>query len=472
MSEDCKLLRLKEIQRYLWAMLVVAAVTLVAWLARDILTLANFTMIYILVVLVIAIRWGTLSALMVAVLSFLSINFFLIEPYYTFVVADPLELLDLTVFFIVAILAGQLGARARQRAEDARQRAYEQEILYKLTRAFNQLTTREGVFEALTSVLSEDLKARHAHILPYASETISSDQTVYFLLLQADTTIYATLRVAFPVPLTFQQTQLLNTCASQAAMALHRIDLTERARKSQQFEESDRLKTAILHAISHDLRTPITIIKSSASNLRRLRDTLSPDDQADIAGTIENETDHLDKLVGNLLDMSRLNAGALNLNLELNSLEEVAGDVAARAWQLTKQERIKIAFPDDLPLVSFDYGLFLQALTNIVDNSLRYEPPDSQIEIKGCVQTHEARLLVVNHGKNITDEERQHIMEPFYHSGDGQHVGLGLPIAKGIVEAHQGRIWVEDTPGGGATFVIALPLTLENTAHEIENPRG
>jgi two-component system sensor histidine kinase KdpD len=469
--EDVDLVTLKEIQRYLWAMLVVAGVTLVTWPGRDILTLANSTMFYLLAVLVIAIRWGTVAALAAAFVSFLCLNFFFVTPFYTLIVADPRELLDLSVFLIVAVLAGQLAARARQRAEDARQRAYEQEILYKLTRAFNQLTTREGVFEALTRALREDLNARDAHILPYATETISNDQTVYYLLLQADHTIYATLCVAFPLPLTFQQTQLVNTCASQAAMALHRIDLTERARKSQQFEESDRLKTAILHAVSHDLRTPITIIKSSASNLRRLRDTLSSDERSDIAETIEHEADHLDKLIGNLLDMSRLNAGALKLNLELNSLEEVAGDVAARAWQLSKQERIKIAFPDDLPLVSFDYGLLLQALTNIADNAVRYEPLNSQVEIKGCVQDQEVRLLVVNHGKNITDEERKHMMEPFYHSGGEQHVGLGLPIAKGIVEAHQGRIWVEDTPEGGATFGIALPLTSENVTHEAENPR-
>jgi len=472
LSEDGNLLTLKELRRYLWAILVVAGVTLITVPVRDILTLANSTMIYLLAVLVIAIRWGTVAALGAAFVSFLCLNYFFVNPFYTFIVADPRELLDLSVFLIVAVLAGQLGARAQQRAEVARQRAYEQEILYKLTRAFNQLTTREGVFEALTRVLREDLNARHAHILPYANESISTtDKTVYFLLLQADTIIYATLRVAFHLPLTFQQMQLLNTCASQAAMALYRIDLTERARKSQQFEESDRLKTAILHAVSHDLRTPITIIKSSASNLRRLRDTLSPDEQADIAGTIENETDHLDKLIGNLLDMSRLNAGALKLNLELNSLEEVAGDVAARIWQLTKKERVKIVFPDDLPLVSFDYGLFLQALTNIVDNAVRYEPADSQIEIKGCIQDQEARLVVVNHGENVTDEQHKHIMEPFYHSSGEQHVGLGLPIAKGIIEAHQGRIWLEDTPGSGATFVIALPLTLENTSHEIENTR-
>jgi two-component system sensor histidine kinase KdpD len=452
----------------LFALLVVAAVTLCAWALRDILTLANFTTIYVLIVLVIAIRWGTGPALMTAFLTFLSINFLLVQPYYTFLVADPRELLDLVIFLVVAALTGQLAARARHQAEVAQRRAYEQEILYRLTRSFNQLMTQEGVYEVLASVLKVDLGARDAYILPYSSEPTSHHYTVHYLLLQAGEQIYATLCVAFEGVLTPQQSRLMNTCATQAAMALQRIDLAERARKSAQFEESDRLKTAILHAASHDLRTPITIIKSSASNLRQLGDRLSPEERVEIAGAIEKEADELDKLVGNLLDMSRLKAGALQLNRDLNALEEVAGDVAARVWQRTKQERIKLEFSDDLPLISFDYGLILQALTNIVDNALRYEPTGSQIRICGSLQGDEVRMKVVNHGETITREEAEHIMEPFYHGKRG-NIGLGLSIAKGIVEAHNGRLWVEDTPGGGATFVIALPM--EQIGHETQNTR-
>jgi two-component system sensor histidine kinase KdpD len=158
------------------------------------------------------------------------------------------------------------------------------------------------------------------------------------------------------------------------------------------------------------------------------------------------------------------------LNTAPNSLEEVAGDVAARAFQRLKQQRIVLKFDDDLPLVRFDYGLILQALTNLVDNALRYERPDLQIELRGNTSQGEARVLVINHGETITAEEREHLMEPFYHGKDG-HIGLGLAIAKGVVEAHRGRLWLEDTPGGGATFIIALPLDKE-AIHEPENSGG
>jgi two-component system sensor histidine kinase KdpD len=441
------------------ALLGVAAVTLCAVLLRDTLTLANFTMGYLLLVVIVATRADTMLAFVTAFASFMCINFFLVPPYYSLLVADPREVIDLAAFFIVAIIAGRLGVAARQQAEQAVQRTREQEILYRLTRAFNQLTQPEGVYEALTTALREDLSAKHAHILPYADDTIGEESTVHYLLLQSGdgSAIYGTVRVAAATAFTKTEMQLLQTCVSQAAIALQRIDLTERASKSRQFEEADKLKTAILHAVSHDLRTPITIIKTSASNLRQFRDQLSAEEETEIAITIEQEVDQLDMLVGHLLDMSRLNAGALRLNCQPNSLEEVAGDVAARVWQRTRQERIKMVFAEYMPLVELDYGLILQAISNLIDNSLRYEPATSQIEICGQVDDERAVVRVVNHGETISAEVKAHMMEPFYHGREGR-TGLGLPIARGIIEAHRGRLTVEDTPGGGATFVVELPV--------------
>ncbi|MBC8170351.1 MAG: DUF4118 domain-containing protein [Anaerolineae bacterium] len=440
--------------------LLLISVTGCAWLLRGTLTLANFTMIYILVVLVLAIRRGTWVAIVAALVSFLCINFFLVHPYYTFIVADPREVIDLIVFLIVATLVGQLAARARQQAYEAQQRAYEQEILYRLTRSFNQIATSAGVYEALINVLKTDLAARQAYVLPYGTGADTPDSTVHYLLLQTDASVYGTLCATFDTPYSAVQTRLLNTCTSQAAMALQRIELTERARKSEQFEEADRLKTALLHAVSHDLRTPITIIKTSASNLRTPGDNLSTEERRELSEVIENEADQLDKMIGNLLDMSRLRAGAMTLNSQANSLEEIAGDVAASIYQRIKQERIQLDFPEGLPLVAFDYGLMLQALSNLVDNALRYEQPDRQIILRGSIVEYEAYLAIINHGENMTADEREHLMEPFYH-GRGGNIGLGLAIARGIVEAHHGQLRVEDTPGSGTTFIIALPLDRE-----------
>ncbi len=311
-----------------------------------------------------------------------------------------------------------------------------------------------SVFVVLTR---QDLGATDAHVLPYSAPSPTANQAVFYLLLRTDSNVYGTLCASFDRSLTSVQLRLLEICANQAAMALHRIDLIERARRSKTFEEADRLKTALLHAVSHDLRTPITIIKTSAHNLRTLHESLPEAEQVEMLESVESEADELDKLVGNLLDLSRLRAGALTLNIQLNDLEEVTGDAAARVFQRTGQERIKIAFPDNMPLVPFDYGLILQTVSNLVENALRYEPTDTRIEIAGAVYADEARLAVANHGPNISPQERSQIMEPFYTGKDG-HIGLGLPIAKGIVEAHHGKLWLDDTPGGGATFTFSLPL--------------
>ncbi len=190
---------------------------------------------------------------------------------------------------------------------------------------------------------------------------------------------------------------------------------------------------------------------------------MSDSSRLEMLSGIEAEADHLNKMVGNLLDISRLNAGVLPINSALNSLEEVVNDVAARTWQITHEERLQIDFPSDMPLVAFDYGLILQALSNLVENALRYEPAESRIRIVGSARGREAQIAIVNHGPNISAEDREIIMEPFYHA-EGGNTGLGLAIAKGIIEAHRGRLWIEDTPGGGATFILALPLS--NPAHD------
>ncbi len=162
------------------------------------------------------------------------------------------------------------------------------------------------------------------------------------------------------------------------------------------------------------------------------------------------------------------------LNAELNSLEEIAGDVAARTYTAHQAERLALDFPDDLPLVAFDYGLMLQALGNVVENALRHEPAGERVVIRGRALADAARLEIINHGPTIPDAERELVMEPFYQSRDGRSqkggVGLGLAIARGILEAHRGELRIEETPGGGVTFVLMLPRSSQGDAGRPEEP--
>jgi two-component system sensor histidine kinase KdpD len=458
---------------YVAALLLVAVTTGALLLLRERLTLANVSLIYVLLTLIVAVRLGTGPSVLAAVLSFFGGNFFFVRPYYSLHVADPRDLLDLLVFLAAALIAGRLAAYARQQAEAASLNAEQQEILYNLTSALNPLTEPGAIRNELRRTIQERLGATSVEFLPAHGPGRPASGATAFVLLEAGETVYGTLRAEFPQPLNASRHRLLLACAGQAALALQRVDLTGQAQRGRALAEADRLKTAILHAVSHDLRTPITIIKSSAANLDELHDRLPPEEQRELARAIETQADELDRLVGNLLDLSRLQAGAVVLNEELNSLEEIAGEAAARAYKTHRAERIALDFPDDLPLVRCDYGLLLQALNNIVDNSLRHEPAGKRVIIRGRALADAARLEVANHGPNIAPEERARVMEPFYQTRDGRSqaggVGLGLAIARGVVEAHGGRLHIEDTPGGGATFVITLP---RDTKYEIRDTRS
>ncbi len=448
---------------------MVGVMAAVLWLLRDRLTLANDSLLFMLITLIAAVRLGTVASVVAAVAGFLAINFFLVEPYYTLDVADPRDLLDLFLYLAAALVAGRLADYARRQAEAAGLNAEQQEILYGLTSALNPLTDPAAIRAELRRVVRDRLGAQQVDFLPgraMAAPATGNNVgtvagTVVLTLLEAGGSVHGTMRAVFPQPLSPSRHRLLLACAGQAALALQRIELTTQAQRSQTLAEADRLKTAILHAVSHDLRTPITIIKTSATNLDALHDRLPPAEQRELAQTIEAQADELDRLVGNLLDLSRLQAGAVVLRAEWNSVEEIAGEVAARAYSAHHAERITLDFPDDLPLVRCDYGLLLQALGNIVENALRHEPPGARVLIRGRAAAGALRLEVVNHGPTIAAEERARVMEPFYQSRDGRSqkggVGLGLAIARGIVEAHHGALTVGDTPGGGATFILTLP---------------
>ncbi|MBX3082183.1 MAG: DUF4118 domain-containing protein [Anaerolineae bacterium] len=447
-----------KIRNYVLTLLLVAIATISLSMLRLELNIANFSLVYLLVVLIVAIRFGTAASLLAAFVSFLCFNYFLVEPLHTFIIANPRDLIDLFIYLAAATLTGQLASYARRQATTATQRLYEQNILYELTRALNQATDATQIHGTLKQTLANIDNVKEVMLLSENQVVGRPAETTQYLLLSTGTQIFGSIAVTFRAPPSESLSRLIVTCVVQTATALQRIDLTAKVQQSRTFEEADRLKTALLRAVSHDLRTPLTIIKTSASNLQRLDAAITPTDRADMIEAIEVEADHLNEMVGDLLDISRLQAGALQINAEWNSLEEAAGDVAARIYQRFKQQRLRLDFPADMPAVRFDYGLILQTLSNLVENSLRYEPPDKQVIIEGRVINHQqVQIAVVNHGPTIPASERQAVMEPFYH-GKGGQTGLGLAIAKGIVEAHHGELHIEDTKDGGVTFIFTLPL--------------
>jgi two-component system sensor histidine kinase KdpD len=246
-----------------------------------------------------------------------------------------------------------------------------------------------------------------------------------------------------------------------------RARLVEESNRLQLLEEVDRLRAALIGSVSHDLRTPLASIKASISDLADPGLLLSDDDRATLLRTTEEETDRLTRLVTNLLDMSRIQAGALVPHTSATPLDELIGAVAGRLGPTLGEGRLAVEIADGLPLADVDYLLVEQVLSNLLENAARYTPPGTAVTVRAAaVGDGEVEVAVVDHGPGVAEQERERIFDQFYRlRAEGQGpvgTGMGLAIVKGIAEAHGGRIWVEGTPGGGATFVLRLPVSPES----------
>jgi two-component system sensor histidine kinase KdpD len=260
--------------------------------------------------------------------------------------------------------------------------------------------------------------------------------------------------------------RLLHTFASQGAMALERAWLTQAETRAKVLEESDHLKSALLSSVSHELRSPLATIKASITSLRSSNVQWSSPAREDLLASVDDETDHLNRLVGNLLDMSRIESGALKPQRQWNLLSEIIGGIISRMRLTTEQHRLDVNLPEDLPLVPVDYVQMEQVFDNLISNSLKYAPPNTTIHISASKQEDGTLLVTVrNQGPHVPQEHLDRIFDKFYRVTDADRVtgtGLGLSICKGIIAAHGGRIWAENLPDGFA-FNFTIPLTLDGT---------
>jgi two-component system sensor histidine kinase KdpD len=256
----------------------------------------------------------------------------------------------------------------------------------------------------------------------------------------------------------------LETFAAQTALAIERVALVDEAQQARLRSETERLRSSLLSAVSHDLRTPLATITGSASALIEGEGSLDVATRRELAQAIEDEADRLNRLVHNLLEMTRLESGGIRVRKDWHPLEEVVGSALARVEKHLGERRVDIRLPPDLPLVPLDPLLIEQVLINLLENAVKYAPGDAPIEISASVENHTARLAVADRGPGFAPGEVTRVFDKFYR---GQAVGtrsgavLGLAIARGIVEAHGGRITAEPRSGGGALFRFTLPLAAE-----------
>lgn len=421
--------------------------------ARSHLRLVDDLLLFLFVVVIVTIAGGFWPAVLAAVAAGLLLNWFFVQPLHTFTVDQWQNVLALLLFVAVAVAVSSVVHLAARRQEQARASGRETDALLDLARtvlagADSPAQVLEHLWQtlALPAELSERTAGRWATVATVGALDLADVTTLEIrdgLLL----------RVSGAGP---DDRRLLAAFAAQTAAALDRDRLRAQAAQAEALAAGNRMRTALLSAVSHDLRTPLASVKAAVSSLRQDDITWSPSDEAALLATIEESADRLDTLIGNLLDMSRLQTGALRPYLRRTSLEEVAPLALAG---LDGAGRVLLEMPDDLPFVLTDPGLLDRVLGNLVANALRYSPADRPPAVRAVADEGSVVLTVADHGPGVAPESRQQIFEPFQRLGDaGTGVGLGLAVAKGFCDAMGVPMEVRETPGGGLTMALSLRI--------------
>ena len=462
---------LSRLGHYLLAFLLIAAVTVLFFALRSVLDTTLIALLYLLPLGIITAYWGLGPGITSALITFLTFNFFFIEPYYTFTVHQPTDVVILVVFLIVAIVISQLVGRAQEGLDAATAREREATQLYELSTAFTGLHDEQTIAQILARQVhavaeSEyiELRITATHSFAYRLPDVDPPARLPDLIIpiEAARGMLGEIRLWRAAPaISSSERRLFQTFASQGAVALERAWLAQAESRARVLEESDRLKTAILSSVSHELRTPLSTIKAAASSLRSKDVGWDSPARVDLVAAIDDEADHLNLLVGNLLDMSRIESGALKPKREWNLLPEIVESVLARMKHLSETHRIEVDVPETLPLVPVDYVQMEQVFTNLVSNSLKYAPASTVVCIRARVEAEVIHVQVSNQGPQVPSEHLERIFDKFYRITAADRVtgtGLGLSICKGIIEAHGGHIWAENL-SDGLTFNFFLPLT-------------
>ncbi|MFB6558317.1 ATP-binding protein [Streptomyces sp. NPDC056400] len=427
------------------------------------LGLANDMLLFLTFTVAAALLGGLLPALASAAFGSLLLNYYFTPPVHKLTIADPKNIVAIAIFVGVAVsVASVVDLAARRTHQAARLRA-ESEILSFLA---GSVLRGENSLDALLERLRETFAMQSVVLLERTSEvdpwttaasvgtgTVGRPEEADVDLPIGDNMALALTGRVLPA----EDRRVLGAFAAQAAVVLDRQRLVDEAEKSRELAEANRIRTALLAAVSHDLRTPLAGIKASVSSLRSDDVEWSEEDKAELLEGIEDGADRLAALIGNLLDMSRLNTGTVVPLIRETDLDEVV----PMALGGVPEDSVELDIPETLPMVAVDRGLLERAVANIVENAVKYSPTGQPVNVSASALASRVELRVVDRGPGVPDEAKNRIFEPFQRHGDaprGAGVGLGLAVARGFTEAIGGTLTAEDTPGGGLTMVITLPI--------------
>jgi two-component system, OmpR family, sensor histidine kinase KdpD len=495
---------------------VAAGISLIIGAVESVGHVANISNLYIIGIAVLAGRRGLYPAMVASVLAFLAFDWFFIPPLHAFSIDDPSEYLALVTLLVTIVIIGQLLAVARAQARQTQLRQRQTQLLYDVSDAALSGPRMAPVFALALWRLNETLgltgsrlylKERQGFRHEAGSGTLASLADEEFWLRQVmedgrpvavwvepntnvrvgfdpgthsgrPSQLYLPLRIESRTEgvvvvgprkdhtaLTDEDRRLLEAFANQLAVAVERQNIAEQQARARALEESDRLKSALISSVSHELKTPLAAIKASATGLLADDSSARPGVLSELARAIDRETDRLTRLVSNLLDMSRLEAGAVRPQLEWVSIADVISDVLDRMEPLMDGRTVALDLADELPPTPLDFVQISQVLTNLLDNAARYSPLDAAISVSGEVVREQLRVTVFNEGSHIPQSELDRLFDKFYRLTTASGgVGLGLSIARGIVEAHHGRIWAENVGQRGVAFTFTIPSPAHRAA--------
>ncbi len=504
---------------YVAALGITGAVTGIIALVRLVADVPNISMLYLLAVLASAVLFGSRPAIVASVAAFLAFNFFFIHPEFTFTVADENQWVALGLLLGTGIVTGQLAASLQERARENERREQEATVLYDVVR----LMAGPDLAQALM-LIAQRLKAQLdleavAIVLPEAPTTqveaeVGSEKAIALIrnAREQPNSIFSEgampqreqrgspgrwIKLVSPTgttsPLegrreglykvgvsaggkaeghlflvrnpdkarfTAAENRLLSAIASQLGVAVERARLREESTEAEVLRRTDELRTALLNAVSHDLRTPLSSIMASAGSLLQTDVQWNEEEKREFAQAIQQDAQRLNRLVGNLLDLSRIQAGSIRPEKSWYDLGSLIDEVAARLLAPSR-DRLVVDVPEGLPPVEFDYVEIDQVITNLIENACKHTQASTKIMVSARISGDDVEVEVADRGPGISEEVMAHVFEPFYRGRDGAGVlgsGLGLAVAKGLVEAHGGQIWVGNGPEGGARFFFTLPL--------------
>jgi len=406
--------------------------------------------LYVFAVLPIAVAWGLGFAVAVSIASMLAFNWFFLPPKHTLQLRDGANWLALAVYLVTAVVVSALAARARRRQEDAEQRRREATVLAEAAGDLLRGVELTSELDKLADLAADALGVRAARI--ELGDAVAGDNEDAVAVEVALRRVATLIVPAGDVPDSAVAQRFLPALGALLAIAVDRAALEAEALEAEALRRSDVVKTALLRAVSHDLRSPLTAIVASADALASDELQLQEGDHAALVAAIREEAVRLDRVVANLLDVSRLEAGALDTHLELWSVDELVGKAIDGVRE--GAERIVVELDPRSPPVRVDAGQIERVLANLIENALRFSPRGTPVVVRAEHGARELRIHVVDRGPGITAAERASIFQPF-RRGAGGGSGLGLAIARGFAEANGGRLWAQEDPAGGH-FVLAL----------------